>query len=60
MDVWNTVRSKLKEYRRVLKITKKPDREEFQMSAQVTGLGIIIVGTLGFLIYLIGSFLIPS
>ena len=44
---------KLKEYARILKLTKKPDREEFSTVAKVAGAGILIVGLIGFLIYLL-------
>jgi protein transport protein SEC61 subunit gamma-like protein len=50
---------KYKETRRVLKITEKPDREEFEMSAKVTGAGMLIIGLLGFIFYL-ASNLIPQ
>ena len=46
------LKKKFKEWRRVYKITKKPDREEFVAVVKVTGLGIIIVGVLGFAIFL--------
>ncbi|MDY6777343.1 MAG: protein translocase SEC61 complex subunit gamma [Candidatus Nanohaloarchaea archaeon] len=59
-DIPSIIKSKLKEYRRVLKITKKPDREEFMMSAKVTGLGILLIGLIGFIIYLIGTLFIPA
>jgi protein transport protein SEC61 subunit gamma-like protein len=55
----NTLMDKLREYRRVLKISEKPDREEFEMSAKVTGAGIILIGFVGFLFYL-ASNLIPK
>lgn len=45
------IKKKLKGYWRVLKITKKPDKEEYSMSAKVTGIGIILIGLIGFLIY---------
>lgn len=51
MDVHRTIKEKFAEWRRVLKITRKPDREEFSMSAKVTGAGILIIGGIGFLIY---------
>lgn len=54
----NTVKSKLNEYKRVLKISSKPDREEFSMSAKVTGAGMVIIGLMGFIFYLIAN-LIP-
>lgn len=45
------IKGTLKEWNRVLKITRKPDREEFMMSAKVTGAGILIIGAIGFLVY---------
>ncbi|BAW32209.1 MAG TPA: protein translocase SEC61 complex subunit gamma [Methanothermobacter sp.] len=38
--------------RRVLKVSKKPDREEYFTVAKVTGLGIIIIGVIGLIITL--------
>ena len=35
---------------RVLKITRKPDRNEFRDLVKVTGIGLIIIGFMGFLI----------
>jgi len=50
---------KFKETKRVLKITEKPDREEFSMSAKVTGAGMVIIGVVGFIFYL-ASTLLPQ
>lgn len=55
----NDLKSSLKEMRRVLKITEKPDREEFMMSAKITGAGMLLIGLIGFAFYL-GSTLIPQ
>lgn len=55
----NAAKKKFNEYKRVYKISTKPDREEFEMSAKVTGIGIILVGALGFIFYL-ASNLIPQ
>ena len=41
----------LKSYLRILKLTKKPSREEFLMIAKVAGAGIILIGFVGFIIY---------
>jgi protein transport protein SEC61 subunit gamma-like protein len=38
---------------RVLKLTKKPSREEFLTIAKVAGLGILAIGVIGFLIYVL-------
>lgn len=35
---------------RVLKITKKPTKEEFKTIVKVSGLGLVVIGALGFLI----------
>lgn len=43
----------LKSYLRVLKLTKKPSREEFLTIAKVAGLGILAIGFVGFLIYVL-------
>lgn len=38
---------------RVLKLTKKPSREEFLTIAKVAGAGILVVGAIGFIIYIL-------
>ena len=43
----------VKECRRVLKVTKKPSMDEFKTIVKVSGLGITIIGLLGFLINII-------
>ena len=52
MDLGITMPStKLDEYLRVLKLARKPSREEFNMIAKISMAGIGIIGTLGFIIY---------
>ncbi|TQD28211.1 protein translocase SEC61 complex subunit gamma [Methanolobus vulcani] len=48
-----SINQSLKTYLRVLKLTKKPSREEFLTIAKVAGLGILVIGFLGFLIYIL-------
>ena len=38
--------------KRVFKITKKPSKEEFRIIVKVSGIGILAIGAIGFLIYL--------
>ncbi len=38
-------------YIRVLQIMKKPSREEFLAAAKVTGAGALLVGLIGYIIY---------
>ena len=40
-------------YGRVLRMARKPDREEFSKTLKITGIGIILLGGLGFLIFYI-------
>lgn len=44
---------KFDEYLRILKLTRKPTLEEFNMIAKVAALGLLIIGFIGFIIYLI-------
>ncbi len=44
------LKSFILECRRVWKVTKKPNRPEFISIIKVTGLGILIIGFIGFLI----------
>ena len=45
----------LKQYRRVLYISRRPDRDEFLNVAKITGIGIIIIGIIGFVITLVAQ-----
>jgi len=42
--------------RRVMIIAKKPDMKEFRTMAQVTGIGIIIVAVIAYIIYLVFAY----
>lgn len=48
------------EYGRVLKMARKPTPEEYSKTVQLTGLGIILIGLLGFAIYIIMDKGIPA
>lgn len=47
------IRETLEEWSRVVKLSRKPKRYEFVTIAKVTGLGILIVGLVGFMIRMI-------
>ena len=54
----NTVEDKFRnlgrgKYGRILKMARKPTYDEFMKIVWVTGLGIILIGALGFLVYLV-------
>lgn len=40
---------------RVLKLTRKPRKDEFIMVSKITGLGMIVIGAIGVLIHIIAS-----
>jgi protein transport protein SEC61 subunit gamma-like protein len=46
-------------YGRVLKMTRKPTNEEYEKTAKITGLGILAVGALGFVIYIVREIVAP-
>ncbi len=41
--------------KRVLKITRKPNKEEFKITLKVAGLGTLLIGFIGFIIYMVGA-----
>ncbi|NMC61134.1 MAG: protein translocase SEC61 complex subunit gamma [Candidatus Methanofastidiosa archaeon] len=43
-------RSWASEYTRVLKLAKKPGRKEYSLTSKVTGIGIILIGAIGYLL----------
>ncbi|MBU0457335.1 MAG: protein translocase SEC61 complex subunit gamma [Nanoarchaeota archaeon] len=54
----NKVKRFIKETYRVLRITKKPSKNEFKSIVKVTGLGIAIIGAIGFIIFLLKQLLL--
>lgn len=47
----------IKQSKRVLRVSKKPSREEYLNVSKVTGIGIIIIGVIGFIISIIAQLL---
>ena len=47
----------LKDYKRVLKIAKKPSFKEFKQSAVIVGLGMLAIGLMGMLFSIIFSWI---
>ena len=45
----------LKDYKRVLKIAKKPSFQEFKQSAVIVGLGMFAIGMMGMLFSMVFS-----
>ena len=44
------LKSFIKECVRVFKVTKKPGKEEFKIIVKVSGIGILAIGVVGFII----------
>jgi len=55
MNVKDEINKTLKDCKRVLRISKKPDKEEYFAFTKVTAIGIAIIGVVGFIIVLIGQ-----
>lgn len=53
----NRVKRFIKETARVLRITKKPNKDEFLSLVKVTGLGIFLIGLIGFILHIIKQLL---
>jgi len=47
------IKNKIKQYKRVLSVSHKPDKEEFKSSMKITGSGILFLGIIGFVIFLL-------
>lgn len=55
MNVQESFNKFIKDSKRVLKVSKKPDKQEYLELAKVTSIGVVIIGAIGFVIFLIGS-----
>ena len=47
------IRETLQNYKRVLTIAHKPRKDEFVFSLRICALGMLVLGVIGFIIYLI-------
>lgn len=48
------MKGKLKQYARILRVAKKPNKLEFKNLLKITGLGLILIGFIGFIIEIAG------
>ena len=56
---WVKFRSFVTECIRVLKVTRKPSKEEFKAILKASGLGMAIIGLMGFLITMAKQLIFP-
>lgn len=50
---FSRITNKISEYKRVVGIARKPDKKEFILSSKITGAGILFIGLIGFIIFLV-------
>ncbi len=55
MNVQEEFNKFIKDSKRVLKVSRKPDAKEYMELAKVVSIGVLIVGVIGFIIVLLGS-----
>jgi protein transport protein SEC61 subunit gamma-like protein len=48
----------LREYKRVIIVSKKPDAEDIVKISKVAGLGIILIGVIGFVVQIISQLIV--
>jgi protein transport protein SEC61 subunit gamma-like protein len=51
--IFGRLKNTFANYKRVVDIARKPEREEFISSAKITGTGIALIGAIGFIIFLL-------
>ena len=56
---WIRFRGFINESVRVLKVTRKPSKLEFQTIVKASGLGMVIIGLMGFIITTLKQLLFP-
>lgn len=55
MSIQDKIRFWLKEATRIMRLTRKPKQTEYSDVAKITGLGIFVIGLIGFIIFLISQ-----
>ena len=56
---WIRFKRFINESVRVLRITRKPNKEEFKTIVKVSGLGMVLIGLIGFIITMVKQLLFP-
>lgn len=59
MTLTQSIKQFVSESYRVLRVTKKPTNIEFQTIVKVSGLGIAIIGLIGFFLQLLKQMIMP-
>ena len=51
--IFSRIKGKIANYKRVVEVARKPEKEEFLTSSKITGVGIALIGAIGFIIFLL-------
>jgi protein transport protein SEC61 subunit gamma-like protein len=57
-SLWQKLKKFGRECRRVLKVTKKPSQMEFKTIVKVSGIGMLLIGFIGFVVHMVKQLLI--
>jgi protein transport protein SEC61 subunit gamma-like protein len=58
-EQWTKLQSFFLQTQRVMRVTRKPTMHEFQTIAKITGLGIAVIGMIGFILQIVKQILFP-
>jgi protein transport protein SEC61 subunit gamma-like protein len=58
MKAWGKLKDFWIQCKRVMRITKKPNKEEFITIVKVSGLGILAIGLIGFIFHIINQLIV--
>ena len=58
MELWGKIKDFWVQCKRVLRITKKPSKEEYLTIVKVAGLGILLIGFIGFVLHIINQLIV--
>ncbi len=47
-----SLREKVREWRRILQVARKPTKDEFVLSLKICAVGIVLIGLIGFVIFI--------
>ncbi|MBU5678610.1 MAG: protein translocase SEC61 complex subunit gamma [Candidatus Aenigmatarchaeota archaeon] len=57
-NIKDRIKSFILQCKRVLLVASKPNKEEFRQAVKITGIGIVILGLIGFIIFLVFQILV--
>lgn len=52
-SIFSRIKNTIANYKRVINVARKPSKEDFISSAKITGSGILLLGIIGFIIFLL-------